>query len=160
MLSREQLDELHPEFINFLATQSIDKAEWDEFKRTKPEVVQQELEVFSDLIWEGVLGRVQYIEHIDTNSMNLFHTGDKLMQVIVVRVNRPIDITTAEGYKWLQNNLMDPSVEILTAKKNYESQPSVDKFKLIQSGGNITQGKLYKYLRQILDLGENEQRNP
>ena len=31
-LTKEQLEELHPEFTNFLATQSIDKKEWDELK--------------------------------------------------------------------------------------------------------------------------------
>ena len=35
-LTKEQLEELHPEFITFLATQSIDKKEWDEIKQNKP----------------------------------------------------------------------------------------------------------------------------
>ena len=48
-LTKEQFDELHPEFINFLATQSIDKAEWDKLKTEKPDVAEQELDIFSDL---------------------------------------------------------------------------------------------------------------
>ena len=51
-LTKEQFEELHPEFINFLATQSIDKVEWDQLKTEKPEVAEQELDVFSDLICE------------------------------------------------------------------------------------------------------------
>jgi len=62
-LTKEQLEELHQEFINFLATQAIDKAEWDKIKIEKPEVAEQELDVFSDLVWEGVLGRAQFLEH-------------------------------------------------------------------------------------------------
>jgi hypothetical protein len=62
-LTKEQFDELHQEFINFLASQSIDKAEWDSIKANKPEVAEQELDVFSDLIWEGVLVKAQYLEH-------------------------------------------------------------------------------------------------
>ncbi|MBC7440105.1 MAG: hypothetical protein H7250_09000, partial [Flavobacterium sp.] len=49
-LTKEQFEELHVEFINFLATQSIDKTEWDKIKTEKPEVAEQELDVFSDLI--------------------------------------------------------------------------------------------------------------
>lgn len=63
-LSKEQFEELHQEFINFLATQSITSDEWEEIKTNKPEVAEQELDVFSDLIWEGVLNKVEYIEHI------------------------------------------------------------------------------------------------
>ena len=47
-LTKEQLEELHPEFTKFLATQSIDKKEWDELKNNKPEVALQEIDVFSD----------------------------------------------------------------------------------------------------------------
>ncbi|MEL6975556.1 MAG: DUF6495 family protein, partial [Bacteroidota bacterium] len=54
-LTQQQLEELHPEFINFLATQSITAEEWSTLKSDKPEVAEQELDVFSDLIWEGVL---------------------------------------------------------------------------------------------------------
>ena len=49
-LTKEQFEALHQEFSNFLATQSIDKAEWDSIKTNKPEVAEQELDVFSDLI--------------------------------------------------------------------------------------------------------------
>jgi hypothetical protein len=45
-----------------LATQTIDKAEWDTIKAEKPEVA-RELDVFSDLVWEGVLTRAEYLEH-------------------------------------------------------------------------------------------------
>ena len=37
-LTKEQFEELHPEFVNFLATQSIDKGEWDKIKAEKPAV--------------------------------------------------------------------------------------------------------------------------
>ena len=59
-LSKEQLEELHLEFINFLATQSITGEEWTALKKNKPEVAEEELDVFSDLIWEGVLTCLLY----------------------------------------------------------------------------------------------------
>ena len=34
-LTKEQFEELHKEFINFLATQSITAKEWDEIKANK-----------------------------------------------------------------------------------------------------------------------------
>ena len=59
-LTKEQFEELHQEFINFLATQSITADEWKKLKIEKPEVAEQELDIFSDLIWEGVLNKVKY----------------------------------------------------------------------------------------------------
>ncbi len=81
-LTKEQLEELHPEFTNFLATQSIDKKEWDELKANKPEVAEQELDVFSDLIWEGVLTNAQFLEHFSKNHIFLFHCQNEWIQSI------------------------------------------------------------------------------
>ena len=39
-LTKEQLEELHPEFINFLATQSITAEEWKAIKAHKPQVAE------------------------------------------------------------------------------------------------------------------------
>ena len=67
-LTKEQLEELNQEFINFLATQSITAEEWKEIKEQKPEVAEEELDIFSDLVWEGVLSKVEYLENISATA--------------------------------------------------------------------------------------------
>lgn len=84
-LTKEQFDELHSEFASFLATQAIDKAEWDSLKINKPEVAEQELDVFSDLIWEGVLGRAEFLEHFSKSHIFLFQCFDTYVQSIVLK---------------------------------------------------------------------------
>lgn len=150
-LTKEQFEELHKEFINFLATQSITAEEWEDIKTNKPEVAEQELDVFSDLVWEGVLSKVTYIEHISPQQMHLFNLNDSHMHVIAVKLNTPIDLTTKEGFDWLRENLMDENVEFLQAKKDYSEDKHADKFKLIQQGGVITKGDLYKYLNKLIN---------
>ena len=75
-LTKEQLEELNQEFINFLATQSITAEEWKEIKEQKPEVAEEELDIFSDLVWEGVLSKVEYLENIAPQHMYLFKSMD------------------------------------------------------------------------------------
>jgi Family of unknown function (DUF6495) len=67
-LTKEQFEALHQEFATFLASQSIDKQEWDEIKAKKTEVAEQELDVFSDLIWDGVLTNAKFLEHFSKKS--------------------------------------------------------------------------------------------
>lgn len=150
-LTKEQFEELHQEFINFLATQSITGDEWTNIKKNKPEVAEQELDVFSDLIWEGVLSKVDYLEHISPQQMHLFHCTDKHMRLIALKVNKAtVDITTKEGYAWFRQNLMSDDVEFYTAKKEYSDDKGVDKFKLIREGANITKGQLYQYFENLV----------
>ena len=150
-LTKEQFEELHQEFINFLASQSITADEWKDIKQNKPEVTEQELDVFSDLVWEGVLKKVKYLEHISSNQMHLFHCLDNEMRLIALKVkNDTIDLTTREGFEWFRNNLLSDKVKFFSAKKSYSEDKSLDKFKLIEQGAVITKGDLFKYFENLV----------
>lgn len=151
-LTQQQLEELHPEFINFLATQSITAEEWSDLKSDKPEVAEQELDVFSDLIWEGVLNRVEYLENISERHMHLFYLTEKEMKLFSVKVLNPeIDLRTELGFSWFKRNFQSDFVEYLTAVKAYTNDKNQDKFELIQQGAVITKGQLYQWFEQIME---------
>jgi len=150
-LTKEQFEELHQEFINFLATQSITGDEWQEIKTNKPEVAEQELDVFSDLVWEGVLNQAKYLEHISPKDIHLFALNDDHMHLIGIKVKAEQDLTTTEGFGWLRDNLMHDAVEFVQAKKEYSDDKNLDKFTLIQQGSNITKGDLYNYMFKLIN---------
>ena len=150
-LSKEQFEELQKEFVNFLATQSITADEWQEIKTNKQEVAEQELDVFSDLVWEGVLKQAKYLENISAQHMYLFHLGDQQIELIGLKIKKTeIDLTTKEGYTWLRENLLSDDVEIFNAKKDYSDDAQLDKFKLIQQGSLITKGQLFQYFENLV----------
>lgn len=150
-LTKEQFEELHKEFINFLATQSITAEEWHDIKTNQPEVAEEELDVFSDLVWEGVLNKVEYMEHISPQRMHLFNLRDSDMHLIAVTLKNDIDLTTTDGFNWLRENLMDDAVEFLQAKKEYGEDKNADKFTLIQQGSVITKGELFTYFDRLIN---------
>ena len=151
-LTKEQFEELHPEFINFLATQSITSAEWKDIKLNKPEVAEQELDVFSDLVWEGVLQKANYLESMAPLQFFLFQLDTNEMNLIAIKVlEETIDITTPEGYQWLQKNYNSDGVEFYTATKAYGEDRNLDIFTLVQQGAIITKGDVYSFFQKILD---------
>ncbi len=150
-LTKEQFDELHPEFINFLATQSIDKSEWDKLKAEKPEVVEQELDVFSDLIWEGVLSRALYLEHFSKNHIFLFHCFEKHIESIILKSLVPeTDFMTKEGLQWLSDNMFTDTIEMKVGKKEYSEERNLAIFELIQQGAFLSDGQLYQQINSII----------
>lgn len=150
-LTKQQLEELHQEFINFLATQSITAEEWEQLKKEKPEVAEEELDIFSDLIWEGVLTKVEFLENVSAQHMHLFHLQEKEMKLISVKVMNPeIDLSTKEGFAWFKKNYQSDFVEYLTASKAYSENKNLDKFNLIKQGGVITKGNLYKWFEELI----------
>ena len=150
-LTKEQFEALNQEFINFLATQSITADEWKEIKEQKPEVAEEELDIFSDLVWEGVLSKVEYLENIAPQHMYLFKVVASQLRLIGLKIKADhIDLTTKEGFSWLRENLMTDDVELFNADKDLEADKNAKLFELIVQGASITKGELFKYLDDLI----------
>lgn len=150
-LTKEQFEELHKEFINFLATQSITADEWSKLKLEKPELASSEMDVFSDLVWEGVLSKVKYLENISSKHIYLFQVLNNSISLIGVKIHIDlIDLTTEEGFSWLRENLMSENVEIFNSKKKFSEDIKLNVFKLIEQGASITKGELFKYFDKLI----------
>lgn len=150
-LTKEQLEELHIEFANFLASQQIDKEEWKQLKTNKPEVAEQEIDIFSDLVWEGVLKSAQYIEHFSKNYIFLFQFNEQEIDTIVIKTtNETVDFLSKEGLQWLGNNLYSNDVEIRFGAKSFGADRNGEIFEIIQQGGILSQGELYQQIKSFL----------
>jgi Family of unknown function (DUF6495) len=151
-LTKEQFDELHPEFVNFLSTQAIDKAEWDKIKLETPEIAEQELDVFSDLIWEGVLTRAEYLEHFSKNHIFLFQCFENHIQSIVLKSLVPeTNFLTKDGLQWLSDNMFTDNIEMKTGKKEFTDERNFSIFELIQQGSFLSDGLLFKQINDIMN---------
>ena len=148
-LTKEQFESLHHEFAQFLATQKIDVKEWKEIKESRPELAEEELNLFSDLVWEDVLNKVNYLEHFSKNSVNLFKTEESSISRIVVQVNQEIDLLSQEGYEWLLKNPNDDAVEYFKGTKNYSLERNKEIFDLIEKGSQISRGELFEYFSRL-----------
>ena len=151
-LTKEQFEELHQEFSTFLATQTIDKTEWDTIKKEKPEVAEQELDVFSDLVWEGVLTKAEYLEHFSKSHIFLFQCFDNYVNSIILKSLVPqTDFLTREGLQWLSDNMFTETIEMKIGKKEFTEKRNSSIFALIQQGAFLSDGLLFKQINSIIE---------
>jgi hypothetical protein len=151
-LTKEQLEELHPEFITFLATQSVDKIEWDDIKKNRPHLAEQEIDLFSDVIWDKALTNVSYIDHFSKNYIFLFKCIDEVVFSWVVKTNNPqIDFVSADGIHWLADNLFSNDVEITKGRKDISENRNIALFEIIKQGGIISKGELFNKLDSLIN---------
>ena len=149
-LTKEQLEELHEEFVRFLASQQIDKAEWDTLKQEKPEVAEQEIDVFSDMIWDSVMEKAEWLEHYSKNHIFLFKLDKTGMESIVIHThNSQADFMTEGGLAWLNENIFSDDVHLTRGKKDFGEDRSTDIFNLIEQGAILSDGVLYKQLEDM-----------
>ncbi|AWM14525.1 DUF6495 family protein [Flavobacterium sp. NRK F10] len=151
-LTKEQLEELHPEFITFLATQSIDKKEWDVLKETKPEIAEQEIDVFSDLIWDRALTNINFIDHFSEDYIFLFKcVGTTVFSYVINATSQDVNFLSAEGINWLSENITTSEVEIQKGKKDISIDRNGSLFEIIKQGGIISKGELFTKLEFLLN---------
>lgn len=150
-LTKEQFEALHEEFARYLASQSIASEEWKRLKVEKPDVAEEQLDIFSDMIWEGTLSKVTYLENWSEQQVYLFQFKNNIIHLIAVKISdSTINLLTKEGLHWLEENIGEDVVEIFEAEKEYSLEPNLEKFNYIKEGAIISQGDFYNILNDLL----------
>lgn len=148
-LTKEQLENLNEEFAQFLASQSIGKEEWIELKRVQAKTAEEELDVFSDIIWEKTLENTQYLEHHSPHHLNLFYCEEMQMQRLVIQCPDK-NMQNTKELEWVLAHLNDASVEILQGNKKYQQERNKELFDLIEKGAQLSKGELFKSVKKLL----------
>jgi len=150
-LSKEQFEALHKEFAQFLATQQVDVKEWTTIKKENPSMADEELNLFSDLVWDDALTKTSYLEHFSKTNINLFKCEEKQIARIVVQISKPnFDFFSKEDYEWFIDNTNDTTVEFLKGAKKYTKERNLELFDLVEKGSVISDGKLYESLLLLI----------
>ncbi len=150
-LSKEQFLELHEEFARFLATQQITVKEWDTIKNDHPAMAEDELNIFSDIVWEDVLSKTNYLEHISKNHLNLFKCdSQKISRIFIQLQDDQKNFLNEKDFNWFLENPLHESLEYFTASKKYQKERNAELFELIEKGSQITKGALFKSLSEII----------
>lgn len=149
-LTKEQLKSLPEEFAKFLATQSIDAKEWKTIVKEKPTMATEELNIFSDMVWDDVLTKTKYLEHFSKTSLNLFKCEKSEIYRIAIKVTWDINLLDKKGFEWLMQNPMDNSVEIYRGSKTYNLERNLEIFDLIEKGSSISKGEIFEYFDHLI----------
>jgi competence CoiA-like predicted nuclease len=149
-LTKEQFESLQQEFAHFLGSQSIDVKEWNQIKKEKPNVAEDEMNVFSDVVWDNVLSKTNHVEHFSKTSVNLFKCDDEEIHRIAIKITWDINLLEQKGFEWLMQNPMDNSVEIFKGSKPYKSERNLEIFDLIEKGSSISKGEIFEYFNTMM----------
>lgn len=151
-LTKEQFEALYNEFALFLASQQITSQEWSVIKKEKPYLAEEELDIFSDYVWDNILEKVEYADKIDKNTLFLFRFGKEKINVIIIKTTLNCDFQTSKGLEFLFENIATEDFQVFKSSKTYSTDKKNDIFELIKQGSQISDGKLYKHFAQLLNI--------
>ncbi len=145
-LSSKELNELEKEFIDFLVVNGITADVWVDLKTEDKAKVDSIIDSFSDVVFEGVLRKVKYLDFITPGSVKCFQClGSEMILVgLDSEKSSVIDFTKED---W-QSNLKN--IKIYNSSKVYNGVRELELFKMIQSGAVISEGEFFKKLCLML----------
>ncbi len=150
-LTKEQLAALHQEFSQFLATQQIDVKEWEIIKKENPQMAEEELNIFSDVVWEDVLNKTKYLEHISEYHVNLFQcTSKEIIRIYIKCTNTSFSFLNEKDYEYFFQNPLADDFEYFKASKKYTIHRNSAIFELIEMGSQISEGELFDKVKLLI----------
>ena len=152
-LTAEQLYEMHHEFSVFLATQGIDKEQWDYIKNFTPEKVYYYLDEFSEVVWFTMISQCNYLEFCTSNYLYLFSTRKEKAEVFVLNVSHSsCDLTSDEGFKWALKHLQTDAVELLQSEKVYHLNREDFIYEYLRKGATFSDGKRFNAVKSYFSI--------
>lgn len=142
-LSKDELDALQKEFVEFLVVNGITADKWTAIKEHKKEVAEEIIEQFSDVVWEGVLRKAKFLELRNPKELLTFQClSDKLVLMGMKVKDDEVDITTQSGFEKLKQDQLETT--FYTSEKKYFKKREEELFEMIQNGCEIADGALFK----------------
>lgn len=155
-LRTDELEEMETEFITFLASNSVTGEDWERLKTDHPGQADQLIDLFSDIVFDKVLDKVEYLEYKAPKDMKTFHFGPDKAVMLGVRVegDSRIDFTRDESPEQMAGQMMlsGAKLKLYRAEKVYQKERKQELFDLMENGALISRdGAMYKTLQELAE---------
>lgn len=146
-LTSEELPLFEQEFKEYLAINGIDADMWVKLKEEEPDKAEKIIDVFADVVFNTVLMKVKYIEHISENSLKYFRYDTD--QAILIGIDgEGVDFSNKES---ILRAVDDTShkIEFFTTTKKYTQKREEEIFQMLKNGCSISDGSMFERLLEL-----------
>jgi hypothetical protein len=148
LLSLEELTELEKEFIEYLVLSGITAEDWEGMKKNDLRAADRIIELFSDVVFEGILRKIQYLEYRAEDFVHAFQClEDKLVLVAMESTDDEDEVNFLDS-DYIQQAAISPPENLVvhTSSKTYSKIRELELFDMISAGCTISDGGLFKAL--------------
>jgi hypothetical protein len=148
LLSLEEFDGLKTEFINFLIVQGYDAQAWQQVKNDNPSMAAGLMALFSDFIFDNIVNKIKYIEYHDKSGIKLFKCNENDIHLIGIE-SKSENFVPDQLPVEIQSN--PESYVVYVTSKTYAPDRSAEIFRMINSGGLVSNGEWFEYFHLYLN---------
>lgn len=146
-LTNEELNILEEDFVQFLVTNSVMATDWELLKMEEPEKANDLIDIFSDIVMEKALSRIEYLRKNDRTSIICIRFLGETIEIhgLIADEGANIDFTDNEAIK---NAILSPpkGLKVISDQQNYVKSRNEDVFAFMQQGFQLDNGKFFHVL--------------
>lgn len=150
VLNSVELEALEDDFVKFLVLNGITAQDWISIKESQPLVTNGLIEAFSDVVFEGIIRKTEYLEYADKSGLKVFKCADEKITLTGLDhlSSEDIDYNDFEKLSIAISNHPD-RFTIYKTSKPYNPNRGTEIFKMISSGAVATDSKLFELLEKL-----------
>lgn len=143
ILTTEELQALEKEFVDFLVVNGITASDWQEMKDKQKDEAEQILVLFSDVVFEGIMRKTQFLEYWEPSGIKTFHClqNEIVLVGVEAKPGSTFDFMKTPLQQILQNSV---DLTVYESRKLYAKTRELEVFDMMQQGCQRTEGELYK----------------
>lgn len=140
----EELEGLEDDFARYLVINGITSEDWLRIKTENSHTAEEILDTYSDVVWESMLRRAQYIDLYERQVITTYHCAERHISMVgLMTEDTTYDFTTAASIARAQ--IAPPSdLQYISGHRPYTDIREAEIYALIQRGGQISDGRLYE----------------
>lgn len=147
-LTIEELKPLEKEFVDFLVLNGIAGDDWLKMKDLDPEAASEMTALFSDVVWEGILRNIKYLDFKSSESIKCFQCLPE--KIIMVSLDsESLDLTSAD-FELIKSGEKADQAQVYTASKAYSKAREEELYEMLGWGCERSEGDLFKSLCLLL----------
>lgn len=141
-LDLAELKELEKEFTRFLASQSIPAEDWEKMKQQQPERAEGLIGVFSDIVFDKVLAKVEYLEDRQPHTLRVYKLMDDHISMMGMMVEGAPAFDFTQDYPpqemLARLNAAGGQARLFTGTKKFQFTKEKEAFLLMEGGALIS----------------------
>lgn len=140
-LSKEELQELKTEFIQFLVANGLDAAEWKRLNDEDLDAANEMVDLFSDVVFDKALNNMKFLKHVSKHHIKYFYCLENKVMLLSIKAhdNSPLDFTQAEVLSKLASGdevFEKGEITYSTSEKEYVKERNIEVFELMNQGSH------------------------
>ena len=152
-LEEVELNELKKEFIDFLVSNTVTADDWVFIKENEPLKAEQLIVLFSDMVLDRALEKIEYLELREPKSLMLFHCGKEEMILLGISVSEGVEVDftdDAQLAKLADGNFKEGEFKVFKSTKKYEGTRELEVFNLTEQACMITDDALFNLVKGLV----------